>query len=70
VKLFEVTHLVLMFALVIGVPVAVATRLPGEPFSLVEALKQAGGTAGVVLLLLLTNLIIGRALTRSGQRKK
>jgi hypothetical protein len=69
-KLFEVIHLVLMLALLVGVPVAAATRSPGEPFSLVHALKQAGVTAGVVLLLLLANFTVARALSRSGQRKK
>jgi hypothetical protein len=69
-KAFEVIHLLLMAALLFGVPVAAATRAPGEAFSLAQALKQAGMTAGIVLLLMALNFTIARVLSRSGQRKR
>jgi hypothetical protein len=69
-KTFEVIHLLLMAALLFGVPVAAITRATGEDFSFVQALKQAAITAAVVLLLMVLNFTVRGLFSRLSQRKK
>lgn len=69
-KVFQTLHALLLLALVIGVPVAATTRLPGEGFSLGRALGQAGVTAAVLLALLAVNYGLARLCARTRDRKE
>ena len=69
-KAFEFIHAILMLALVIGVPVAAATRGSHEEFSISRALGQAGVAAGVIVVLLVLNLLLKELFSRFAGDKK
>lgn len=69
-KIFETIYLVLLAALVIGVPIAATSRPAGESFSWLRALEQGGIVAGIVAVLFVCNLIAGRIYWRSTQHQK
>lgn len=59
-KIFETIHLLLLAALVIGVPIAATTRLSGQDLMFSQAVKQAGVTVAVLGLLLVLNFFVAR----------
>ena len=69
-KVFETIYLVLLVALVIGVPMAAASRPDGDSFSWLRALEQGGIVAGIVAVLFVCNLIAGRIYWRSKQNQR
>lgn len=68
-KLFETIHTLLLFALVIGVPVATTTPIH-QPFSLLQASKQAAITAAFILASLVINFLLARLFLRISKSKK
>lgn len=69
-KAFEVIQLILFAGLLIGVPVAATTRQPGESFSWVRSLTQAGVAAGFFVVLLAINFFAARIYCRIQERRK
>ena len=69
-KAFETVHLLLIAALLFGVPVAATSRPPGTPFSLQRALTQAAVTAGIVLALGALNFLAARWFARRQSERK
>ena len=63
-KIFEVIHLLLIAGLVFGVPVAATTRPPGQEFSWMLSLKQAGIVTLVFVVLLALNFVVARLVSR------
>ena len=67
-KVFETIHLILLAAFLFGVPVAATARVSGQAFSWLQGLKQAGIATGCILVLLILNMLVARAISRARGR--
>jgi hypothetical protein len=68
-RIFEIIHVILVFALFIAVPIAGSSRPRGQPFSLSTALKQSAIAAAVMLVLLVCNCVLARLASRGVRRR-
>ena len=69
-KVFEIVNYVLMAGLLFGVPVAASTRPPGQEFSWMQSLKQAGIATLIFAALLVLNFVVARVVARRASRKE
>jgi hypothetical protein len=69
-RAFEHINLLLIFALLVGAPIAATARPPGHAFSVLVALKQGVVFTVIVACLIALNVVVARLVMRVRSSRK